>query len=219
MVRPKFLLFDLDDTLYPPASGLWDEIGRRIDEFIYEQLKMPREKIPDFRSALYQRYGTTLRGLQVLYDIDPLKYLEFVHAVPLERYLQPDPGLRSALEAIPIPKWIFTNADHKHAQRVIGLLGVGDCFKGIVDILDVAPFCKPMPEAYLKLMELIQIQDASQVILFEDSRKNILTARDLGFFTVQVGGSPDGAAHDHIRTLHEIQKLFTADYSLREKAD
>lgn len=215
-MRPKLLLFDLDDTLYPPASGLWDEIGRRIDEFIYEHLKLPWEEIPAFRSALYHQYGTTLRGLQTLYHIDPHEYLDFVHAVPLENYLRPDPDLRTALEVIPIPKWIFTNADHSHARRVTNLLGVAECFSRIVDILDVAPYCKPMPEAYLKALEIMQIQDASQVTLFEDTHKNIVTARELGFHTVQVGGSPDGAAHAHIRTLREIGQLFKPDYSLRE---
>jgi FMN phosphatase YigB (HAD superfamily) len=27
-------------------------------------------------------------------------------------------------------------------------LQVADCFDGIVDILDVSPYCKPMPEAF-----------------------------------------------------------------------
>ena len=30
------LFFDLDDTLYPPTSGLWDAIGERIETFMRE---------------------------------------------------------------------------------------------------------------------------------------------------------------------------------------
>lgn len=218
-MRPKLLLFDLDDTLYPPTTGLWDEIGNRIDEFIFERLNMPREEISTFRNELYLKYGTTLRGLQILHNIDPHQYLDFVHQVPLEQYLQADPALRGALKQIPIPKWIFTNADRQHARRVTSLLGVEDCFDQVVDILDVAPYCKPMPEAYLKALEIMNIRDASKVILFEDTRKNILAARELGFYTVQVGGSLDHAAHDHIPSLREIQRLFEADFSLRASGD
>jgi pyrimidine 5'-nucleotidase len=216
-MRPKLLLFDLDDTLYPPTSGLWDEIGTRIDEYIYNHLSLPREEIPAFRNDLYHRYGTTLRGLQVLHHIDPLEYLKFVHDVPLEQYLQPDPALKAALQKIPIPKWIFTNADINHAQRVTELLGIGECFERIIDILDVTPYCKPMPEAYQKALAIMQIENPAEVTLFEDTSRNIQTARDLGFYTVQVGGSSNHVAHDHIPTLRDIDQLFTPDFSLRDR--
>lgn len=214
-MRPELLLFDLDDTLYPPTTGLWEEIGARIDDFIFETLNMPREEIKPFRTNLYQQYGTTLRGLQILHNIDPHAYLDFVHDVPLEQYLQPNQALRDALQKIPIKKWIFTNADIKHAQRVTRLLGIGDCFNRIVDVLDVAPYCKPMPEAFQKVLEMTDFQNAQQVALFEDTRKNILTARELGFYTIQVGGALNHAAHDYISSLLEIHRLFKPDFSLR----
>ncbi len=217
-MRPEILLFDLDDTLYPPTTGLWDEIGKRIDDFIFEQLRMPKEEIPHLRTDLYNRFGTTMRGLQILYNIDPHLYLDYVHAVPIEQFLQPNPGLGKLLRHIPIRKIIFTNADTKHAQRVIDFLGIGDCFECVVDILAVAPYCKPMPEAYHKMLEILEIQDPGRVALFEDTRKNILTARELGFYTIQVGKSPDHSANDHIPSLEEIQLLFREDYLLRETA-
>jgi len=74
-----------------------------------------------------------------------------------------------------------------------------------------------MPEAYQKALEIIQIQNAGQVALFEDTRKNILAARELGFYTIQVGGSPDHVAHDYISSLHDIASLFEPDYSLRKR--
>lgn len=216
-MRADTLLFDLDDTIYPPTTGLWDLIGTRIDEFIYRQLGMPREQIPALRRDLYLKYGTTLRGLQILFDIDPHEYLNFVHDVPLHEYLRPDPALRVQLQRLPIPKWIFTNADTRHARRVTGILGISDCFDRIVDIIDVMPYCKPMPEAFHKVLEIMGVQDASQVVLFEDTRKNIITARELGFYTVQVGGSPDHVAHDQISSLQEIHRLFEPDFSLRKR--
>jgi len=214
-MRPDLLLFDVDDTLYPPSTGLWDAIGMRIDRFIFEQLKLPEEEIPPMRRDLYNRFGTTMRGLQVLYQIDPHLYLDYVHAVPLDQFLQPNPELSGLLRQIPIPKIIFTNADTKHAQRVVDFLGIGDCFDHVVDILAVAPYCKPMPEAYQKMMDILKIADPSRVALFEDTHKNILTASELGFYTVQVGKSPDSAADDYLPSMQEFQELFLPDFSLR----
>lgn len=215
-MRVELLLFDLDDTLYPPTTGLWDEIGKRIDDFIYDEIEMPKEEIPAFREALFNKYGTTLRGLQILFNIDPHKYLDFVHRVNLENYLRPNPILRDQLQNLPIRKWIFTNADIKHAQRVTGLLGISECFERVVDILDVAPYCKPMPEAYLKALKITGFEDPHQIALFEDSPRNIRAARDLGFYTVQVGGSPDHIANDQISSLQDFHLLFEPDFSLRK---
>ena len=37
----RFALFDLDDTLYAAATGLWPAIGRRIELFMVERLGLP----------------------------------------------------------------------------------------------------------------------------------------------------------------------------------
>ena len=34
----RFALFDLDNTLYPQDSGLWEEIGRRISAYMIDRL-------------------------------------------------------------------------------------------------------------------------------------------------------------------------------------
>jgi hypothetical protein len=33
------------------------------------------------------------------------------------------------LQAVPVPKWVFTNADVTHAERCLELLGIRDCFQ------------------------------------------------------------------------------------------
>jgi len=93
-------------------------------------------------------YGTTMQGLKVLYDIDEDEYLRFVHDVPIENLLSPDQQLRQALLSISIPKYIFTNADTRHARRVMKALGIEDCFSGIIDILEMSPFCKPQAGSF-----------------------------------------------------------------------
>lgn len=50
---------------------------------------------------------------------------------------QPDPTLRALLDSIPLPKHIFTNADRKHAERCLDLLGIRSCFDSVICFEDV----------------------------------------------------------------------------------
>ena len=49
--------------------------------------------------------------------------------LPYEKLIHKDEALRKMLLILPFPKYIFTNADIKHAERCLGLLGIRDCFK------------------------------------------------------------------------------------------
>ena len=51
---------------------------------------------------------------------------------PTRSLPQPDPTLKRLLDSIPHPKYIFTNADIKHADRCLALLGIADCFDGVI---------------------------------------------------------------------------------------
>jgi len=90
----RTLFFDLDATLYPESNGLWLAIRRNIDRYMSEKLDIPKSQITSLREHYYVQYGTTLRGLQIHYGIDAKDYLNFVHALPLHKYLKPDPALR-----------------------------------------------------------------------------------------------------------------------------
>ncbi len=209
-MKPDLLIFDLDDTLYPPESGLWNAIGERINLYIQIRLGLPLLEAIALRDQMYHQYGTTLRGLQVHYGISAQDYLAFVHDVPLSRYLKPDQRLRHVLNSIPLRKIIFTNGDRAHAGRVLNALQLEECFDDIIDVLDTAPYCKPMPQAFQLALQKSGIQDASRCVLFEDSHRNLATARSLGMFTVQVGKNAHPSQADRqIETIHEVGSLFT----------
>jgi putative hydrolase of the HAD superfamily len=186
-MRFDSLYFDLDDTLYPPSSGLWDAIRQRMNEYMQGFIDLPIPEIANIRQSYLEKYGTTLRGLQAHYEIDADEYLTFVHDLPLERYIQPDPNLRSLLLSLPQKRWIFTNADSNHARRVLTILGITDCFEGIIDIRAIDYACKPERIAYQKAMAITTDTDPSRCVIFDDAVRNLNPARELGFFTVLVG--------------------------------
>jgi putative hydrolase of the HAD superfamily len=201
------LLIDLDDTLYPHNSGTWEQVRLRIDHFLIEEMHFPPEDVTALRARLFRQYGTTLRGLQIEYEVDMEHYLDFVHNIPLENHLSPDPELYQMLVALPQRKVIFTNASARHARRVIEILGVQGCFERIIDIHIIYPHCKPEVEAFQTALTVLQA-DPERTLLVDDTPANLVTARSLGLATVSIGlhrhdGSP------HIPNLKSLPGLLT----------
>ena len=68
----RFLIFDLDETLYPRNAGLMQEIGVRINRYLIENLHLPQDQANELRKRYYNQHGTALRGLVVERpDVDP----------------------------------------------------------------------------------------------------------------------------------------------------
>jgi putative hydrolase of the HAD superfamily len=183
------ILCDLDDTLYPGHCGLWEAIGERINLFMYERLHFPLDELTARRKELYTTYGTTLRGLKIVYGIDELEYLAFVHDVPVANFIQPDPRTRVVLNRYHQRRVIFTNADTNHARRVLNILELSDCFDQIIDILAIWPYCKPQPGAFLNALEKAGNLSPAECVMIDDNRSNLAAARELGLYTVWIGAA------------------------------
>jgi len=191
----RCLLIDLDDTLYPRESGAWTRVRERIDQFLLEVMAFPPDEVTELRARLFRQYGTTLRGLQIEYEVDMDHYLDYVHDIPIDDLLSPDPELDLALQALPQRKVIFTNANAAHATRVIQRLGIKGCFDTIIDIHDLYPHCKPEVEAFHKALAIID-EDPRRCLMVDDNPTNLVTARALGITTVSIGlHSHDGSPH------------------------
>lgn len=205
------LFFDLDETLYKSSTGLWDAIRVRMNRYMHERVGLSRQIIPQLREQYYRQYGTTLRGLQIHHQVDMDDYLAYVHDLPLKDYLQPDPILRALLKQLSQPCWIFTNADTAHADRVLDILGVADCFVGIIDVRSVRPACKPAPEAMQKALEITGNPLPGDCVLLDDSPANIAGAKQFGFTTVLVGNG----VHPHVAS-YQVTDLVDLPVSYPE---
>ena len=205
----KTLFFDLDDTVYSPTSGLWTAIGKRIDQYIHKKIDIPWNRVGLLRQEMYRKFGTTLRGLEIRYGIDKDEYLEYVHDVPLESFIGPDPELREVLLSYPQEKWIFTNADTNHAVRVLKVIGIDDCFNGIIDIKQLSPYCKPLMESYSIALEIAGHADPNTSVFLDDRYINLDPAKSLGFHTILVGRNNNSANnHVYIPSLNELPNVL-----------
>ena len=186
------LFFDLDETLYPHHSGLWEAIGGRITRYLGERMGFSPEQAAVIQKKYFLEYGTTLRGLQANHSVDTDDYLAFVHDVPVDCYIHPDPVLRTALAGLPARKFIFTNADTNHVNRVLAAVGLQGLFEGIVDVHAIAPFCKPMAGAFELALKAAGSPDVHRCVLLDDQRRITRAGRDLGWFTILVGEDNPG---------------------------
>lgn len=194
------IFFDLDDTLYPASSGLWRDIKARISQYMRERMGIPGEQVDAMRQQFFEQYGTTMLGLQANFDLDAQDYLDFVHGLPLKDYIRPTPGLRELLQAIPARKFIFTNGDAGHAGRVIKTLELEGCFDGILDILSMAPFCKPMPETFGMALKLAGEPDPQRCVMIDDQPRTTRAAREQGWFSVLYGVNEPNPDADAVLT-------------------
>lgn len=203
------LFFDLDDTLYPNTNGLWEAIRQRMTDYLRDPLGFPEGEIQELRQSYFETYGTTLRGLQINHSVNEDEYLAYVHELPLEEYISPNPQLHDVLISLPQRKWVFTNADSDHATRVIDILGLEDCFDGIIDVRALDFLCKPETEAYLKALTLADESDPANCVLFEDSLRNLIPAQAVGITTVLVGSNETQPGADYaLRDLEQLPQVL-----------
>jgi putative hydrolase of the HAD superfamily len=203
------LFFDLDDTLYPSTNGLWNLIRQRMNEYMLEVLRIPAEQVAILRRQYFEAYGTTLRGLQIHYQVDADDFLAYVHDLPVESILSPDAELRRLLQRLSLPKWIFTNADANHAGRVLSALGIADCFDGVIDIRSMGFICKPDPQAYRIALDRVGESDPECCIYLDDATRNLAPAFEMGFFTILVSlDGSDPVARRTITRPHDLPAIL-----------
>jgi putative hydrolase of the HAD superfamily len=192
-------LFDLDDTLYPAESGLMAEIERRMTAYVMRVTGLPREEAYRLQKDYLAEHGITLLGLMKHHGVDPTDFADAYVDIELDA-LSHDPELVAAIEALPGRRLVFTNADARHAQRVLKQLGLTHLFDEVFHIASFDYTPKPDPRAFARMVEEHHI-DPTTTCFFEDSERNLKPAADLGMTTVLIGphALDSAAAFVHFR--------------------
>ena len=195
-------VFDLDNTLYPARCRLFDQIDRRIGEYVASFFRIDLETARRRQKAFYRSHGSTLRGMMSLHGMEPDGYLEYVHDIDLSP-VDPDPLLRKVLARLPGRKLIFTSATSAHAERVIRRLGVDRHFEEIFDVAAAAYVPKPRVETYDRFLERHTV-DPTKSVFFDDVPRNLEPAADIGMTTVWVPGLRERERFDDEGYVHYV---------------
>jgi putative hydrolase of the HAD superfamily len=204
-----YLLFDLDETLYPSSSGMVAEISRRMTRYVSRLLDLDEESAARLRRDLSQKHGTTLTGLMSEHNFkDPENYLEYAHPVDVEHFLHKDPELVAALGAIQLPKSILTNAPAEHARRILAYLEIEHFFERIFDIRMSGFRGKPEKGVYLRVLEELK-REAPEVLFIDNRLDYLLGFREIGGRVVWVADrSAEGEAADHgLSRISHVKEL------------
>ena len=176
--------FDLDNTLYCANSGIFDQIHKKMSEFISTNLNVSLEKAKLLQKKYFVENGTTLYGLMLNHNINPEKFLDYVHDIDFS-IVKPDNELNDLIKKIPEKKIIFTNANISYVKKILKNLNLENIFDDIYDIEKMDYLPKPNLKTYKKLISTYNF-DVKKAILFDDIPQNLLPAADLGLKTVQV---------------------------------
>lgn len=217
------LLLDLDHTLYPSTAPTLTAVDARITRFIGTRLELPPEPADALRRDLCARYGTTLRGLEILHGIRRDEYIDFIQ--DLGDHLMPvaDPRLREWLTAATrrLPAYLFTNARRDWADRCLVHLGLADLptggrpagiplFGGILDIDFMEWAGKPNPGAFDKVERFLAERHppAPGLVFADDRLDNLDAAQARGWRTIWVrphdAVPATGARHEVVDSLLDV---------------
>ncbi|WP_376874401.1 pyrimidine 5'-nucleotidase [Albirhodobacter sp. R86504] len=198
-------VFDLDNTLYPPAARLFDQIEVRMTDYVMRSLNVARPEADRLRNHYWSLYGTTLAGLMREHSVDPTPYLEDVHEISLD-HLTPDPDLADAIRNLPGRKIVYTNGTAPYAHRVTEARGLSGLFDGIYGVEDADFLPKPEEAAYRTIFAKAGIE-AKNGAMFEDDPRNLRAPHAMGLQTVLVTpldpDAPPRAAYVHYHT-HDL---------------
>jgi putative hydrolase of the HAD superfamily len=169
----KYLLFDLDNTLYSSRYGLEDNVSFRIREFASALLGITPEEIREIRKANIRQYGTCLEWLIAEKGFtDTETYMRAIHPQGEADSLPRDDKLRALLAGINIPKAILTNSPREHADLILDKLGIADLFTGIFDIRQNGYKGKPRKEVFDNAINRLGLC-FSEVLFIDDNPHNV----------------------------------------------
>jgi putative hydrolase of the HAD superfamily len=193
-------IFDLDNTLYPASCRLFDQIDKRICEFVARLLDVEPVEARRIQKGYFYKHGTTLRGLMTEHGVNPDEFLDYVHDIDHTPVCS-NPDLDQALHALPGRKLVFTNGTVRHAGKVLERLGVTHHFGDIVDIVHSEYIPKPDIGPYRKFIARTGIEPKTSA-MFEDIARNLTAPHELGMTTVLVT-SPDNLDAAHLNGLDQ----------------
>lgn len=191
-------VFDLDNTLYPPAARLFDQIEVRMTQYVMDALGVDRAEADRLRGHYWKTHGTTLAGLMREHGVDPGPYLTHVHEIDLS-HLEADADLAARIRALPGRKIVYTNGCAPYAERVVDKRGLGGIFDAVYGVEHAGFRPKPEREAF----DAIFAQDGvapDRAAMFEDDPRNLAAPHEMGMRTVHVAPERHEARHIHHHT-------------------
>lgn len=198
-------LFDYDLTLYGTEERyVINSLDHRISKFVQKTVGGDFESAHKIRTDYLERFGTTLAGLMAMNGTDPDEFFDFIHEPEYLTYPKKAPEKLALLKSLDGPRFVFTNGRHDWSEAGMAHMGISSAIDGVFDLKLLGWIGKPHDSAYEKMeawlaqklpaMGLPMPADKREIVLLEDSLRNLEPAHRRGWTTVFVNPaeeSPD----------------------------
>ncbi len=181
-------LFDLDNTLHNASHAAFGDLTERMSAYMVSELGVDAAQADELRRQYWLRYGATLLGLIRHHGVKAAHFLHHTHLLPgLEARVHGHAHDFAALKRLRGRRYILTNAPLAYACRVLGVLGIGRWFDGVISIEDMHMFghLRPKPDARMLRRTAARLRvHPSRCVLVEDTLEHQKSARRVGMQTV-----------------------------------
>ena len=191
----KIWLFDYDLTLYGEEERfVLNSLDHRISLFVQKVVGCDFETAHKVRTDYLERFGTTLSGLMALHHTNPEDFFDFIHEPEFLIYPKVSPEKLALLESLEGRRYVFTNGRGDWSRAGMAHMQIDCAIEDVFDLKRMNWEGKPHASAYEKAEKWLELRgvfckkdaDKSQIVLLEDSLRNLEPAHERGWTTVLV---------------------------------
>ena len=218
----KIWLFDYDLTLYGEEERhVLNSLDHRIAEFVQKTVGGTFESATEIRKDYLHCFGTTLSGLMAMNGTAPDDFFDFIHEPEYLIYPKVSPEKFALLMSIVGHRFVFTNGRGDWSRAGMARMEIAPAIEDVFDLKLMDWEGKPHVSAYEKIEKWLvsrgvldeKASDKSQIVLLEDSLRNLEPAHERGWTTILV--NPNIQAPEwvdfHIPHLLNLKELLTSN--------
>lgn len=191
----KIWLFDYDLTLYGEEERfVLNSLDHRISLFVQKVVGCDFETAHKVRTDYLERFGTTLSGLMALHHTNPEDFFDFIHEPEFLIYPKEAPEKLALLKSLAGHRYVFTNGRGDWSRAGMAHMRMDSAIEDVFDLKLMNWEGKPHASAYEKIEKWLESRgvfckkdaDKSQIVLLEDSLRNLEPAHERGWTTILV---------------------------------
>ena len=191
----KIWLFDYDLTLYGEEERfVLNSLDHRIAEFVQKTVGGTFESATEIRKDYLHRFGTTLSGLMAMNGTSPDDFFDFIHEPEYLVYPKVSPEKFALLKSLTGHRFVFTNGRGDWSRAGMARMEIAPAIEDVFDLKLMDWEGKPHASAYEKIENWLvargvlekNAKDKSQIVLLEDSLRNLEPAHERGWTTILV---------------------------------
>ena len=134
-------------------------------------------------------------------NTDPDDFFDFIHVPDFLTYPKKAPEKLALLQSLKGPRFVFTNGRHDWSEAGMAHMGIDSAIDGVFDLKQLDWVGKPHDSAYVKMekwlaeklagMGVAYPENPKEIVLLEDSLRNLEPAHRRGWTTIFVNPTTD----------------------------